>query len=126
MGGVKIYQFSIEFFRRFMSKLLMRNAIWRERDIWLSNHADIKATINNAIKYFLCLESFGERNLLESRSLRPGRFRDSSNGLWETFIFQLFPRILNVIKGKVGESIFAIIIVAPLEAIMKPRSSDLG
>ena len=39
--------------------------------------------------------------------------------------FLLFPRIINVIKGKVGESISTIIIVAPLVAIMKPTSSDL-
>ena len=51
----------------------------------LSNHADIEATINNAIEHFLYEESFREeqKNLLESRSPRPGRFRDSSNGLWE-------------------------------------------
>ena len=49
----------------------------------LSNHTDIEATINNAIKHFLYEESFRRRagNLLESHSLRPGRFRDSSNGL---------------------------------------------
>ena len=35
---------------------LMRNAIWRERDIWLSNHADIEATINNGIEHFLYAE----------------------------------------------------------------------
>ena len=66
-------------------------------------------------------------NLLEPRSPRPGRFRDSSSGLWETFIFLLFPRrIINVIKGKVGESISAIIIVAPLLAIMTLSSSEFG
>ena len=49
----------------------------------LSNHTDIEATINNAIKHFLYEESFRRRarNLLESHSLRPGHFRDSSNGL---------------------------------------------
>ena len=81
----------------------------------LSNHTDIEATINNAIEHFLYEESFcrGAENLLTSHSLRPGRFRDSSNGLLETFIFLLFPRIINVITGKVGESISSIIIVAP-------------
>ena len=64
--------------------------------------------------------------MLESRSQRPRRFRDSSSGLWETFIFLLFPRIINVIKGKVGESISTIIIVAPLLAIMTPSSSEFG
>ena len=62
----------------------------------------------------------------ESRSLRSGRFHHSSKGLWETFIFLLFPRIINVIKGKVGESISTIIIVAPLLAIMTPSSSEFG
>ena len=70
--------------------------------------------------------SWRAENLLESRSPRPGRFRDSSNGLWETFIFLLFPRIMNLIKGKVGESISTIIIVAPLVAIMKPSSTAKG
>ena len=32
--------------------------------------------------------------------------------------------MINVIKGKVGESIFMIIIVAPLVAIMKPSSNN--
>ena len=63
--------------------------------------------------------------MLESRSQRPGRFRDSSSELWETFIFLHFPRrIINIIKRKVGESISTIIIVAPLVAIMAPSSSE--
>ena len=92
----------------------------------LSNHADIEATINNAIENFLYEESF-----LKSRKFawisfpRPGRFRNSSNGLWETFIFLLFPRVINVITGKVGESISTIIIVAPLVAIMKPKTQAI-
>ena len=142
----------------------------------LSNHADIDATINNAIEHFFVWNLFvksqttssllfffakllhakqkicqhansrrisGRRFspseattgntsavrrltiLLESRSPRPGRFCNSSNGLWETFIFLLFSRIMNVVKGNVGESISTIIIVAPLVAILKPSSSDL-
>ena len=69
--------------------------------------------------------SWRAENLLESRSPRPGRFRDSSNGLWETFIFLLFPRVINVITGNVGESISTIIIVAPLVAIMKPKTQAI-
>ena len=88
----------------------------------LSNHADIEDTINNANEHFPF-----EENLLESRSQWLGRFRDSSSGLWENFIFLLFPRrIINVIKRKVGESISTIIIVAPLVAIMTPSSSEFG
>ena len=50
-----------------------------------------------------------------------------ARGLWETFIFLLFPRrIINVIKRKVGESISTIIIVAPFVAIMTPNSSEFG
>ena len=33
---------------------------------------------------------------------------------------------MNLIKGKVGESISTIIIIAPLVAIMKPSSSEFG
>ena len=92
----------------------------------LANHADIEATINNAIENFLYEESF-----LKSRKFawisfpRPARFRNSSNGLWETFIFLVFPRVINVITGKVGESISTIIIVAPLVAIMKPKTQAI-
>ena len=64
--------------------------------------------------------SWRAKNLLESRSLRSGRFPHSSKGLWETFIFLLFTRIINVIEGNVGASISTIIIVAPLAAVMKP------
>ena len=70
--------------------------------------------------------SWRAEKLLASRSPRPESFRDSSSRLWETFIFLLFPRIINVIKGKVGESISTIIIVAPLLAIMTPNSSEFG
>ena len=70
--------------------------------------------------------SWRAEKLLASRSPRPESFRDSSSRLWETFIFLLFPRIINVIKGKVGESISTIIIIAPLVAIMKPSSSEFG
>ena len=93
----------------------------------LSNHADIEATINNAIEHFLYEESFREEQkiCLNLVGLRPGRFRDSSNGLWETFIFLLFPRVINLITGKVGESISTIIIVAPLVAIMKPKTQAI-
>ena len=44
------------------------------------------------------------KTLLESRSLRPGRFRHSSNGLWETFIFLLFPPMMNVISNNQRKS----------------------
>ena len=93
----------------------------------LSNHADIEATINNAIEHFLYEESFREEQKIcfNLVGLRPGRFRDSSNGLWETFIFLLFPRVINVITGNVGESISTIIIVAPLVAIMKPKTQAI-
>ena len=52
---------------------LMRNTIWRERDIWLSNHADIKATINNVIEYFLYVESFCEEQKICLNLVRQGQ-----------------------------------------------------
>ena len=84
----------------------------------LSNQADIEATINNAIEHFLYEESFREEQKICLT------FSLFFQGLWETFIFLLFPQIINVIKGKVGESISTTIIAAPLVAIMKPSSSD--
>ena len=49
----------------------------------LSNHVDIKATINNTIKHFLYVKSFcDEQKLLESHSPRPECFCNSSNRLW--------------------------------------------
>ena len=100
----------------------MRNAIWRERETSVfesRGHRSYYEQCNRAFPVW-GIFSWRAENLLESRSPRPGRFRDSSNVLWETFIFLLFPRIINVITGKVGESISTIIIVAPLVAIMKP------
>ena len=52
---------------------LMRNAIWRERDIWLSNHADIEATINNVIEHFLYVESFREEQKICLNLVRRGQ-----------------------------------------------------
>ena len=54
----------------------------------LSNQADIEATINNAIEHFLYEESFREEQKI---CLTFSRF---FQGLWETFIFLLFPRII--------------------------------
>ena len=88
----------------------------------LSNHADIDATINNAIEHFLYVESFREEQKICLNLVRRGQ---DVFAILPTFIFLLFPRITNVIKGKVGESIPTIIIVTPLVAIMKPISSDL-
>ena len=85
---------------------------------------DIEATINDAFP--VCgIVLWRAENLFESRSPRPGRFDDFSNGLWETFTFQFFPRIMNIIKGNVGDSTSTIFITAPLVTIMKPSSSDL-
>ena len=105
----------------------MRNAIWRERETSVfesRGHRSYYEQCNRAFPVW-GIFSWRAENLLESRSPRPGRFRDSSNGLWETLIFLLFPRIMNVIKGKVSESISTIIIVAPLVAIMKPKTQAI-
>ena len=61
-------------------------------------------------------------NLVRAEARTLSRFFQRALG---DFHFLLFPRITNVIKGNVGESISTIIIVAPLVAIMKPSSSDL-
>ena len=45
-------------------------------------------------------------NLLESRSPRPDVFAILPTGSWRPSFFLLFPRIISVIKGKVGESVF--------------------
>ena len=80
----------------------------------LSNQADIEATINNAIEHFLYEESFREEQKICLNLVCQGQdvFAIIPTG-WETLIYLLFPRTMNVIKGKVGESISTIIIVAP-------------
>ena len=52
---------------------LMRNAIWRERDIWLWNHADIEGTINSAIEHFPHVESFREEQKICLNPVRRGQ-----------------------------------------------------
>ena len=52
---------------------LMRNSIWRERDIWLWNHAHIEATIHNAIEHFLYVESFREGQKICLNLVRRGQ-----------------------------------------------------
>ena len=55
------------------------------------------------------------RSFLEESCLRRNRFRDYiPTGFGESLIFQLFPQIMNVIKGKVSVSISTIIIFSPL------------
>ena len=93
----------------------------------LSNHADIETTINNAFKHFLYVESFCDEQKICLNLVHGGRdvFTILPTGSGSTFIFLLFPRIINIIKGKFGESISTIIIIVPLVAIMKPSSSNL-
>ena len=50
--------------------------------------------------------SISFKNLLESRSPRPDVFAILPTGSWRPSFFLLFPRIISVIKGKVGESVF--------------------
>ena len=45
-------------------------------------------------------------NLLDSRSPRPDVFAILPTGSWRPSFFLLFPRIISVIKGKVGKSVF--------------------
>ena len=51
---------------------LMKNAIWRERHL-LSNNADIEATNNNAIEYFLYVESFRDKQKICLNLVRSGQ-----------------------------------------------------
>ena len=69
---------------------LMRNRIWRERNRHLviksRRHRSYYRQCNRA--FSVCgIFSWKAENLLESRSPRLRRFRDSSNGLWETLHF---------------------------------------
>ena len=97
-----------------------------ERPGWITQTSKLLQTMQSSISCTY-VESFREEQkicLNVVRRPRPGRFRDSSNELWRPSFFNS-PRIMNVIKGNVGESISTIIIVAPLVAIMKPSSGDL-
>ena len=87
----------------------------------LSNHVDIEATTNNTIEHFLYVKSFCDEQKICLDLVRQGQdvFAILPTGSGESLIFQLFPPIMNVIKGKVGVSISTIIIIAPLVAIMK-------
>ena len=100
---------------------LMRNAIWRERDICYRIMCYIKATINNTIKHFLYVKSFCDEQEICLNLIRQGQdvFAILPTGSGESLIFQLFPQIMNVIKGNVGVPISMIIIIAPLIAIIK-------
>ena len=107
---------------------LMRNAIWRERDICYRIMWTLKLlqTTQSSISCMSNLFVMSRKLiLLESRSPRPGHFCNFSTGSGESLIFQLFPQIINVIKGKVGLSISTIIIIAPLVAIMKCQAQAI-
>ena len=87
----------------------------------LSNHVDIKATTNNTIEHFLHVKSFCDEQKICLDLVRQGQdvFAILPTGSGESLIFQLFPPIMNVIKGNVGVYISTIIIIAPLVTIMK-------
>ena len=87
----------------------------------LSNHVDIRATINNTIEHFLYVKSFCDEQKICLNLICRGQdvFAILPTGSGESLIFQLYPQIMNVIKGKVGVSISTIIIIAPLIAILK-------
>ena len=74
----------------------------------LSNHVDIKATTNNTIEHFLYVKSFCDEQKICLNLVRQGQdvFAILPTDSGESLIFQLFPLIMNVIKGKVGMSVF--------------------
>ena len=84
----------------------------------LSNHADIKATINNAIEHFLYEESFREEQKICYNLVRRGQ------ALGDLY----FSTLSTNNKRNQRKSLrvnFTIIIVAPLEAMMFSQASDL-
>ena len=71
----------------------------------LSNDVDIiKATTNNTIKHFLYVKSFCDEQKICLNLVSQGQdvFAILPTGSGESLIFQLFPQIMNVIKGKVA------------------------
>ena len=92
----------------------------------LSNHADIDATIDNAIEHFLYVESFPEEQKTCLNLVSGARtFSQFFQRALEDLHFSTLSMNNERNQRKVGESISAIIIVAPLVAIMKPSSRDL-
>ena len=84
----------------------------------LSNHADIEATINNAIEHFLYEESFREEQKIFYNLVRRGQ------ALGDLY----FSTLSTNNKRNQRKSLrvnFTIIIVAPLEAMMFSQASDL-
>ena len=84
----------------------------------LSNHADIEATINNAIEHFLYEESFREEQKICYNLVRRGQ------ALGDLY----FSTLSTNNKRNQRKSLrvnFTIIIVAPLEAMMFSQASDL-
>ena len=84
----------------------------------LSNHADIKATINNAIEHFLYEESFREEQKICYNLVRRGQ------ALGDLYFFTLSTNNKRNQRKSLRVN-FTIIIVAPLEAMMFSQASDL-
>jgi len=70
----------------------------------LLNHVDIKATINNTIEHFLYVISFCDEQKICLNLVHQGQdvFAILPTGSGESLIFQLFPQIMNIIKGKLA------------------------
>ena len=100
---------------------LMRNAIWRERDICYRIMWTLKLlqTTQSNISCMSNLFVMSRKFCLDLVRQGQDVFAILPTGSGESLIFQLFPPIMNVIKGKVGVSISTIIIIAPLVVIMK-------
>ena len=93
----------------------------------LSNHVDVKATINNTTEHFLYVKSFCDEQRICLNLICQGQdvFAILPTGSGESLIFQLFLQIMNVIKGKVGVSISTIVIIAPPIAILKYQAQAI-
>ena len=98
------------------------------RETFVVESREHQNNINNAIEHFLYVECFRDEQKLCLNLVRQGQdiFAILPTGSGESLIFQLFPRIMNVIKGKLGVSISTIITIAHLVAIRNTKLKRFG
>ena len=91
-----------------------------------SSHADLESIINNAIEHFPHVESLRDEQKICLKNLVEGKdvFAILPTGFGKSLIFQLFPRIMSIVKETVGVSVQTIIVVTPLVA-MKDQVEQL-
>ena len=69
-----------------------------------SSHADLESIINNAIEHFPHVESLRDEQKICLKNLVEGKdvFAILPTGFGKSLIFQLFPRIMSIVKETVG------------------------